>query len=402
LAHKTRSHAPNGVVGPGEAEVPSHMHGSKHGCAPARLPAKVGKVPTMVWLSGHSQAGTTLLLSLLDGHPQCLVYPDEPSFGRLFTRKDSYKSALHMKNDFLCGMPNPLHFGKEAKLAANLKQRHHAAVDSERPYDEINLRQLASQKKLRGLEQQDFDHAAFFNEYIEYLHNALKNVHEIDPKAVVESTFEALRCTISATRPDLSHGPVLMFKQPNSTLEPNRLNWFFTAWPDGKVIFMRRNPYGRLWSIIKYGEERGDQLTDSPKRYFRRFLRIARDHQTANTIESYPNVLVIWYESLVRQPKHEMGRIAAFLGIENTDVMLISTKLGLPSAVVTNRSTNKSGIGQDSAVKWKYNLDLKEKLIMFFALLMAKTGLDRKAGFGTFIALAVERMSNGAGFREKT
>jgi len=97
-----------------------------------------------------------------------------------------------------------------------------------------------------------------------------------------------------------------------------------------------------------------------------------------------------------------MGRIAAFLGIENTDVMLISTKLGLPSAVVTNRSTNKSGIGQDSAVKWKYNLDLKEKLIMFFALLMAKTGLDRKAGFGTFIALAVERMSNGAGFREKT
>ena len=196
-----------------------------------RPSANVGNVPMMVWLSGHSQSGTTLLLSLLDGHSQCLVYPDEPSFGRLFARKDSYKSALHMKLDFLCGTPNPVHFGEEAQLAPDLKRRHHAAVNPEHLDTTIDFHQLSAGKTLQGLEEQEFDHASFFTKYHEWLSGALEDMDNVDPKAIVEIAFTALRHAIVETRPDMPHGPLLMFKQPHSSLQGNSLDWFFNAWP---------------------------------------------------------------------------------------------------------------------------------------------------------------------------
>ena len=40
-----------------------------------------------VYITGLMKSGTTLLLALLDGHPNILAYPDEPSFNRLWARR---------------------------------------------------------------------------------------------------------------------------------------------------------------------------------------------------------------------------------------------------------------------------------------------------------------------------
>jgi len=83
---------------------------------------------SIVWLTGHSQAQTTLLLSLLDGHFDLLVYPDQPSFRRLFERLDSYKNARHIIADFLFGTLNPIHYAREVRIAQDFKSKDKAAV----------------------------------------------------------------------------------------------------------------------------------------------------------------------------------------------------------------------------------------------------------------------------------
>ena len=292
-----------------------------------------------------------------------------------------------MKLDFLCGTPNPVHFGREANLAPNLKTKLSAAVDPNQIANDIPYLELASRKKIRGIDSA-FDHVAFLRAYVSALLDHLSEIDEINPKRVVDATFAALRVAVTETRPDLPHGSVLAFKQPHSTLKLDRLDWFLASWPEGKVIFMRRNPFGRLWSVIKYEEpERDLRLSANPRRFLQACLRVARDHRLAKSLESNERVLVVWYEALVLRTRYEVDRICSFLGIEPSGSMLTPTKLGVPATVVTNRSDAKAGIGQDSANKWKHHLQAGEKLVMSLVLAMVMARLDKEFPVKTVMML---------------
>ncbi len=72
----------------------------------------------MFWLSGHTQAGTTLLQKLFDGHPDCATYPVEPFFYRLFP-KEQFSSAGELKRKFLFKTRNGLHLSKEFAIGCD-------------------------------------------------------------------------------------------------------------------------------------------------------------------------------------------------------------------------------------------------------------------------------------------
>ena len=60
-----------------------------------------------VLITGLPGSGTSLLMDLIDGHPDILVYPEEPYFRDVFRRR--YKSKDHLLIDWKIGTSNPMH-----------------------------------------------------------------------------------------------------------------------------------------------------------------------------------------------------------------------------------------------------------------------------------------------------
>jgi hypothetical protein len=331
----------------------------------------------IVWLSGHSQAGTTLLLSLIDGHPECLVYPDEPSFSRLFDRMAGYNSAQHMHADFLFGTPEPLLCAREAGLAVNIKSDRVPAVSEPLPKDDMLARLIsyAPRKRLRGLETTDtadFDQALFFSSYYSSLVSRLSEIKCVSPVETVSATFDALRSALAKTAPALSEGRAMrVFKQPRTRLRSYSMSWFTDAWPEGKVVFMTRNPFARLLSIIRHDTRFGQdeiRLNTAPRKFLRLCRSVAADYWRAKSLVSEPNFLLVDYDELTANTAVQINKICSFLGISADPILYTPTKLGFPVNTPTNRTGAGKAISSNSRDKWKSELTSGERLALSFYL----------------------------------
>lgn len=319
------------------------------------------KIP-MVWLTGLSQGGTTLLLSLMDGHPDLLVYPDEPSFRRLFERAGSYQDPSHMLADFLFGTPNPLHFARQAEIKLPHSDRTRSRVQSLDPGFLTNTEIMAAQKQLRGIEASaflratGFEQSDFFVEYNQELLRLSKNIETVDPKALVKASFDALRHAVRKTVPGLKTGHINTFKHPISRLRENGFSWFFNSWPEGKIIFMRRNPYSRLASritSIQKKKKHKPRLHENPLKYIKLAGKTASDHCISSRLKSSDNFLVLDYENMILDLESEMKKAADFIGIPFHDSLLKISKLGIESRIPTNRTGEEQKVSTMSLEKWK-------------------------------------------------
>ena len=63
-------------------------------------------------VTGPPQSGTSLLMALLDGSREFLVYPDEPSFPIMLKARTGYRDSGHLGRDWLFGTPNPIHLNR--------------------------------------------------------------------------------------------------------------------------------------------------------------------------------------------------------------------------------------------------------------------------------------------------
>lgn len=326
----------------------------------------------MIWISGHSQSGTTLLLSLLDGHPDCLVYPDEPSFPRLFSRSHEYKTAGHLLNDFLCGTPNPIHFAAEADVSVrSMKDRKQPAIGALQSFKEIIPKNSIEHKKIPGIQNCEFPHRDFFLKYIEGIERRSLSMYEPDPKMLVEHCFDALADTLRSVQPDFEFGSIRMFKQPISSFDDSNLEWFQKAWPDGKIIFLHRNPYGRLASIIQYEKQReqGSRcLRRDRKAFLNRCIDVARDHRKIEDLIDQNGIMLLQYEMLVSEPEKEMRKVCGFLEIEYHSSLLKPSKLGQRTNISTNRTGQSDKISVVSTERWRKSLSLSEKFALFLCL----------------------------------
>lgn len=329
----------------------------------------------VVWITGHTHSGTTLLSSLLDGHPDCLVYPVEPRFDRLFD--DDVQASLYaMQQLFFFETRNALHCAQEWRAAASVPEIQQSPIGG-LDTKQLNavLANFARSKKIENLETQPFDHAAFFNAYFSALTDGLRHLDAPDPKLHVQASFDALRQAIELAVPNLQTGAIPVVKDPIGKFRPHRLDWFFDTWPNGKAIFLRRNPFGRLWSRIQHDirNERPDvRLSNGPKAFIDLSRAFARDHAQAAFLEQDSRFMLVQYEDLTAHPEHWLRQICQFLDLDFIPSMLQPTCLGFSAQPTTNR-TGSAAISAGSNNKWRNHLTLAEKAVMGYGLAKAKT-----------------------------
>lgn len=320
----------------------------------------------MFWLTGHTQAGTTLLQKLFDGHPDCATYPVETYFYRLFP-KEQFATADELKNTFLFRSGNALHLTPEF-----------AGPDdpSCNPSGETLLRAFetaAKCQKIGSLQASGFRDEAFFRCYYARLHDEISAVAGIDPKQYVEAAFTAFRAAVAASRPGFVLGPHNTFKHPCGRVRPDTFDWFFDNWPDGKAVFLTRNPFARVWSYIEQKKTQSTFVRRSDDR--QAFHGIAkaftRDYVAAEMLGSSKKILKVHYEDLVTRPETTLRRICTFLGIDFSEVLLQPSGLGFADHVSTNRTGSRK-INANSLQKWKTNLSNTEKTIIRSQLLRAR------------------------------
>jgi sulfotransferase family protein len=294
----------------------------------------------MVWISGMSQGGTTLLMSLLDSHPELLVYPEEPSFQRIAERT-GYADAEHVFADFLFGTPNSLHFVKQAGLAADPSSRYSPGVPASATDHIPKALEWSAGKKMIGLEDHpDFPHARFFQSYMARLDERFKATRPGGAQGIMEITFDALETACREIK--ISKTPRFnAFKIPFSRVEQTGFEWFRKIYPEGKIVFISRDPLSRLQSRYRYN--RRDHAEVGLRHRIRLIQSTAGGETTFQRMRNNnSDVLFIEYESLVTRPEEVLSKVYDFIGIEFDQNFNSITKLGFASEIRTNRTGSKA------------------------------------------------------------
>ena len=312
-----------------------------------------------VWVTGLMRSGTTLLLSLLDGHPELLVYPDEPSFPRLFTR--AYQSSEQLVADWFYGTPNPLHLGAVLERTGNYPAGFSRKGEISFPADFKIHRSvkaaLSGQVRIRGLgdhvEKKVIDLGLYHSE----LETRLMSKEGISARSVVIETMKALKKATGNNFP-ISRW---LFKQPMSRFSSSHLHWFFENFEEGKCIVIVRDPRGQYSSLKTYmrWEKKDLSALRSLSSFVWRVDKMENDYMEICKLRSeyeHDRVKVIYYEDVLEDVYSVMQDLANFLEIRFDPVLTTPTKLGCPTSVTTARAGYGSVVSPELATAWETDL----------------------------------------------
>ena len=248
-----------------------------------------------VCITGYPKSGTTLLLSLLDHHPQLVVMPEELKF---------FDSTWPKKNDIyaLFNVSGLSAFKPEAASSFN-DNRDYSCIDYD--YFKKTLTQ-----RVRNAKSDKEIYLAIMETFFEVENNGNSK------KAHVE-------------------------KSPNNEYNfPELYKWF------GKklvILHVVRNPLDNFVSFRKKREKAGRVFT---------MQQFCRDWMFSNLLISeyqkmHREVHVIRYEDMVDNPRLVMQKVCAWVGINWSDTLLQPTRAGLPWSGNSMHNLNFQGISSE-------------------------------------------------------
>ena len=262
------------------------------------------------FIAGSARSGTTLMTSLLDGHQDLLVFPEE----YLYVRP---QSLLDEKN-------SPI-------VNAMFKNKV--------------LRRLQGEKSfLDGMHEEGrsytgFDFQHFASQVDEYFHIFMKKEGLHQAKSVEAVALIALMCGFARVRQKEQYLRWVI-KNPQYEVHWQKL---FTDFPDTKLIYMVRDPRDVVLSrTIKKNKKKhlihgGDVISwkDKPvslrpsMRFLKQWERSVNSYRAVK--KSYPGqVMRVRYEDLVSLPRETMHSVAEFLGLNWHEILITPTFLGNP------------------------------------------------------------------------
>jgi hypothetical protein len=277
--------------------------------------AQAGKpieAPPPVFLLGSHKSGSSLLRSLLDGHPQLAVLPKET---HLFQFTNHWVDYRRRRN-----VPQPLDRGQ---LIDGLIEHIRNDTRGDDPYADapgFAYRMDVLEPRLRALDPADMP--AFFRGYM-------------------QAAYEA-----GAGRPP-TPGTVLVEKSVEHAEFAYVLARYF---PGARFVHIVRNPYATLVAVRRMLQKKSGRF---PYLWpMAASLYNSYHHLFTNRL-ALPNYLCIRFEDLVQDTRASMERIAGFLGVDYLDLLTRPTSLG--ERWQGNSTTNEAfhGISQRPLEEWK-------------------------------------------------
>jgi sulfotransferase family protein len=250
---------------------------------PARRPApeleQLAEQP--VFVLGYYKSGTSLLLNLLDGHPELLALPGE---SRHFTsgapRDLQALHALWIRNTITpYGIPPRWLLGTPG--------------DASDPYDDFG-RRLVAYARARG------------------------------DRDLLAAVAQALAVTMQST------ARMWVEKTPTNEFHVDTM---LAAYPGARFVHIVRDPRSTIGSIRNYGAETPivDPLTGAAE--LARSFRVALAEQR----RLGDRYTVVRYEDLVADPAATMRHVASQLGIACEDTLVAPTSFGRPATANAGR-----------------------------------------------------------------
>ncbi len=287
---------------------------------PSRPPAPLPFEQRACFIAGPAKSGTTLLVSLLDGHRDLLVLPEETAYFPTVLTKYGGRSRREQV-DYLTGqsLANVL-FGGRCKWG-------------KRSYPHLDT---------AGLKRR-FEAAAF------------------DPVNARRDLLVLLLETYAATlgRP---LDPVRRWVE-KTPANRDHLDAILGRFPHAKLILTLRDPRALLAAqiLLERTRRRRRFSVYLCVKHWRTAARLAlvqkRDPQ--GTLNE-DRMLVVGFRRTLREPEAAMQRVCAFLDVPYDDVLLRPTKVGLPWAGNSATEQGFRAISQEPADRWRKFLTEEE------------------------------------------
>ena len=272
------------------------------------------------FIAGPAKSGTTLLVSLLDGHRDLLVLPEETAyFPTVLTKYGSRPRREQV--DYLTGqsLANVL-FGGRCKWG----KRSYAHLDT------ADLK--------RRFEDAAFDPANAGRDLLVLLLESYA--------ALLDRPLESVRRWVEKTPANRDHLDAILGRFPHTKLlltlrDPRALL--------AAQILLERSRRRRRFSIylcVKHWRTAA-RLALVQKREPHGFLNEER-------------MLVVGFRRTLREPEAAMRRVCAFLGVPFDDVLLQPTKVGLPWTGNSATGQDFRAINTEPADRWRKFLTEEE------------------------------------------
>ena len=272
------------------------------------------------FVAGPAKSGTTLLVSLLDGHQDLLVLPEETAYFPTVLTKYGKRSRREQV-DYLVhqSLANVL-FGGPCKWG-------------KRSYPEFDTAGLR-----RRFEAAAFDPANAQRDLLVLLLESYA--------ATIDRPLDSVSRWVEKTPANRDH-----------------LDAILGRFPHAKLILTLRDPRALLAAQILL--ERTRKLRRFSVylciKHWRTAARLAlRQKRDPGGVLGEDRMLVVGFRRTLRDPEASMRRVCAFLHIPYDEVMLRPTKIGLPWAGNSATEQGFSAVSTEPAERWRKFLTADE------------------------------------------
>lgn len=268
-----------------------------------------------VFLLGSHKSGSSLLRSLLDGHPALAVLPKET---HLFQFTNHWVDYRRRRN-----LPQQL---DRAQLVDRLLEHIREDTRAHDPYADapgFSYRMEVLEPRLRALDPANM--SAFFLGYMRAAYEASAGAPPAAGVTLVEKSVEHAEFAYVLAR----------------------------YFPGARFVHIVRNPYATLVAVRRMMQKKSGRF---PYLWPMAVSLYNSYHRLFTNRLALPNYLCIRFEDLVQDTPASMERVAAFLGIDYLDVLARPTSLG--GHWHGNSTTNEPfrGISKRPLEEWKAHL----------------------------------------------
>ncbi len=267
------------------------------------------------FIAGQAKSGTTLLVALLDGHPELLVLPEETAYFPTVLTKYAPRGR-RAQFDYLTkqSLSNVL-FGGPCK------------------WGKRNYSTFPREKFLATFERAAFHPASLQQDLLVLM---------------VESYAAALGHSLDAISRWVEKTPA----------NRNHIGAILTRFPDAKILVTLRDPRAILAAQIALEKTR--QTRRFSTYYVIAHWRVAAKLAKRIRNKEFPG-LIVPYEKLVCEPVSMMQQVCAYLQIEfDPDTVLTPTKVGRFWSGNSAARTNFSQISTEPVSRWERELSEDE------------------------------------------
>jgi len=283
----------------------------------------------LVFVCGHRKAGTTLLRSLLDGHGQLAVYPNDLALLYAY-----FPDWVHNHSE-----PQERRDRLRHILFTDLSDRlQKAGLSHVFPCDVLEKRFFA------GLTDKDLGNVSAI------ISRLLTAFLEVTGRTLANTTSSVLK----ETSIEIYAGELI--------------GWF----PQACFVQIVRDPRDNFAALaagvekhyVRLGEDRNRTLASLIHRA-RYSFHMARHNQALLGRERYH---LLRFEDLVAAPEPQMRELSAFLGIDFGPSLLVPTILGQPAMANSYEGKTVFAVSNHNAGRWPERISSEEAQIIEFHL----------------------------------